>query len=123
MQQSWRAKWRKHHWNPRWIGFTDLGQTRTYVHLSLRDQDNAILKAYGIKVDEDATIKEEQPKECQRCHELTPSDASYCRKCWLPFTQEQAIEFQEKENELTSFLENSKVLDPNLVNMLKEAKP
>jgi len=25
-------------------------QTRTYVHLSLRDQDNAILKAYGIKV-------------------------------------------------------------------------
>ena len=98
-------------------------QTRTYVHLSLRDQDNAILKAYGIKVDEDKTIKEEQPKECQRCHELTPSDASYCRKCWLPFTQEQAIEFQEKENELTSFLENSKVLDPNLVNMLKEAKP
>ena len=98
-------------------------QTRTYVHLSLRDQDNAILKAYGIKVDEDKTIKEEQPKECQRCHELNPSDASYCRKCWLPFTQEQAIEFQEKENELTSFLENSKVLDPNLVNMLKEAKP
>lgn len=98
-------------------------QTRTYVHLSLRDQDNAILKAYGIKVDEDKTIKEEQPKECQRCHELNPSDVSYCRKCWLPFTQEQAIEFQEKENELTSFLENSKVLDPNLVNMLKEAKP
>jgi hypothetical protein len=98
-------------------------QTRTYVHLSLRDQDNAILKAYGIKVDEDETIKEDRPKECQRCHELNPSDATYCRKCWLPFTQEQAIEFQEEENELTNFLENSKVLDPNLVNMIKEAKP
>ncbi len=24
-------------------------QTRTYIHLSMRDHDNAILKAYGIK--------------------------------------------------------------------------
>jgi len=50
-------------------------QTRTYVHLSLRDQDNAILKAYGIKVPEDETIKEDKPKESPRCHTLNPSDA------------------------------------------------
>lgn len=37
--------------------------TAIYVHLSGRDQDDAILKAYGIDVKEDKII-EEKPKKC-----------------------------------------------------------
>ncbi|MGC8547252.1 MAG: tyrosine-type recombinase/integrase, partial [Thermoplasmata archaeon] len=72
-------------------------QTRTYVHLSLRDQDNAILKAYGIKVNEDQSIKEDRPKECPRCHTLNPSNARYCRNCWLPFDIKVALELEDKQ--------------------------
>ncbi|MEM0132284.1 hypothetical protein [Acidiplasma sp.] len=52
-------------------------QTRTYIHLSMRDQDNAILKAYGIKIDENKII-EPMPKKCPRCNALNPEDAKYC---------------------------------------------
>ncbi|MEM3534121.1 MAG: tyrosine-type recombinase/integrase, partial [Thermoplasmatales archaeon] len=96
-------------------------QTRTYVHLSMRDQDNAILKAYGIKVNEDDTIKEDRPKECPRCHELNPSDAKYCRNCWLPFDIKEAIEMKRDEEEFTDFLRGSKVLDPVLVELVQNA--
>ncbi|MEM0050647.1 MAG: tyrosine-type recombinase/integrase [Candidatus Bathyarchaeia archaeon] len=97
-------------------------QTRTYVHLSMRDQDNAILKAYGIKVNDDDTIKEDRPKECPRCHELNPSDAKYCRNCWLPFDIKEALEIEEKEKRVKETIEKSDVVDP-LVKKLLDAAP
>jgi integrase len=94
-------------------------QTRTYVHLSLRDQDNAILKAYGIKVNEDETIKEDRPKECPRCHALNPSDAQYCRNCWMPFDIGTALEIEAKEKKVTEALIQSGVIDNIMVEVLK----
>ena len=38
----------------------------------MRDQDNAILKAYGININEKNEI-EEKPKKCPRCDYLNPS--------------------------------------------------
>jgi site-specific recombinase XerD len=96
-------------------------QTRTYVHLSLRDQDNAILKAYGIKVNEDETIKEDRPKECPRCHALNPSDAQYCRNCWMPFDVKVALEMEEKEKKTIEAIEKSDVVDPLVKKMINEA--
>jgi len=93
-------------------------QTRTYVHLSLRDQDNAILKAYGIKVPENETIQEDKPKECPRCHTLNPSDAQYCRNCWMPFDIKMAIEIEEKEKEITENLKRTSLMDPILKNVI-----
>ncbi|MEM3192613.1 MAG: tyrosine-type recombinase/integrase [Candidatus Parvarchaeota archaeon] len=95
-------------------------QTRTYVHLSMRDQDNAILKAYGIKVNEDDTIKEDRPKECPRCHQLNPSDATYCRNCWMPFDIKVALDIEEKEKMTAEALEKSGVLDSILLDVLKK---
>ena len=94
-------------------------QTKTYVHLSMRDQDSAILRAYGIKVDEDKTIREERPKECPRCHQLNPSDAKYCRNCWMPFDISTALEIEEKERNITKALIQSEVLDSLLAEVLK----
>lgn len=94
-------------------------QTRTYVHLSMRDQDNAILKAYGIKVKEEDKIKEDRPKECPRCHQMNASDAIYCRNCWLPFNVETALELEEKERKATEALIESGVIDSIMVEVLK----
>lgn len=43
--------------------------TQTYVHLSGQDQDNAILRAYGIEIKEDNPIETQRPSLCQRCME------------------------------------------------------
>ena len=96
-------------------------QTRTYVHLSLRDQDNAILKAYGINVNEDETIKEDRPKECPRCHALNPSDAQYCRNCWMPFDTKVALEMEEKEKKLQEAVMTSRYIDPVVKKMIMDS--
>ena len=96
-------------------------QTRTYVHLSLRDQDNAILKAYGVKVNEDQTINEDRPKECPRCHALNPSDAQYCRNCWMPFDVKVALEMEEKEKKTIEAIKKSDVVDPLVKKLIDQA--
>jgi len=96
-------------------------QTRTYVHLSLRDQDNAILKAYGIKVPENETIQEDKPKECPRCHTLNPSDAQYCRNCWMPFDIKTAIEIEEKEKEIERKIKESSAIDSMVKELIDKA--
>jgi len=96
-------------------------QTRTYVHLSLRDQDNAILKAYGIKAPENETIQEDKPKECPRCHTLNPSDAQYCRNCWMPFDVKIALDMEEKEKKTIEALKQSDVVDPLVKKLIEDA--
>lgn len=58
--------------------------TETYIHLSETLQEEAILKAEGIQVKETQT-ENTRPKECPRCKELNPSNATQCNRCFLPF--------------------------------------
>ena len=98
-------------------------QTKTYVHLSLRDQDNAILKAYGIKVKENEAIKEEMPKECPRCHRSNPSTSLFCNTCGMPLDIKTTIQLDEKKKEVESSLLSSTVIDPDTKELLKEFDP
>ena len=92
--------------------------TQTYVHLSGRDQDNAILKAYGISTKEEV-ITDAKPKKCLRCNELNPSNARYCHNCWLPFDEAMALEYQGREKEIEANIEKSTVL-PGITRSLIE---
>ena len=89
-------------------------QTRTYVHLSAKEQDMAILKAYGIKVEENDMVKDAAPKECPRCGALNPSDAVYCRKCWLPLTIEATLDLKAKEDHIQHELENRGLINSQI---------
>ena len=89
-------------------------QTRTYVHLSAKDQDMAILKAYGIKPEEDNVVKDISPRECPRCSTLNPSNAVYCRKCWLPLTIEATLKIKEKEEHIEKELANEGLIDEKI---------
>jgi integrase len=57
--------------------------TRTYVHLSVRDQDNAILKAYGIEIAENKPLETDIPINCPRCGEPNERIARFCWKCGM----------------------------------------
>lgn len=54
----------------------------TYVHLSGRDVDNAVLGVYGLKEVESEEPKL-KPRECPRCRWLNTVDAKYCSRCGL----------------------------------------
>jgi predicted amidophosphoribosyltransferase len=85
----------------------------TYVHLSGKQTDTAILKAYGVEV-QDNGIAEPKPVKCPRCGEANPSDGNYCRKCWLPLTIEATLELKEKEEHIQKELENRGMVSPQV---------
>ncbi|WP_287954759.1 site-specific integrase [Acidiplasma sp.] len=95
--------------------------TSIYVHLSMRDQDNAILKAYGININEKNEI-EEKPKKCPRCDYLNPSNAKYCHNCLFPFDEKSALEYENKEKEIEDKIEKSNII-PGIAKKMIENAP
>lgn len=56
---------------------------RVYIHLSGRDVDEAVLRAYGLKPVEKE--EGEAARRCPICKELNPPGKSVCWKCQRPF--------------------------------------
>jgi len=77
--------------------------TGTYVHLSAQQQETAVLKAYGLKK-EDNIIQTQKAIRCPRCDKENLSDAKFCRFCWMPLTVNEALKQQEKEEKLTAVM-------------------
>ncbi|MEM3661681.1 MAG: zinc-ribbon domain-containing protein [Candidatus Micrarchaeaceae archaeon] len=59
----------------------------TYVHLSGRDIDNAILQANDQKTKESAEGPKLKILMCPRCNFSNPIDATYCTRCGAPLSQ------------------------------------
>ena len=59
-------------------------QPGTYVHLSGRDADEAILELYGIKKDSGQDIKLLIPKPCQNCEVVNAFNCAVCVNCGSP---------------------------------------
>jgi integrase len=91
--------------------------TQTYVHLSGRDQDNAILKAYGIEVPEEKPIETDKPVNCPRCKEPNDNKSRFCWKCGMVL---------DKSITETKLREDAKVIEKSILsseavdNMTKE---
>jgi integrase len=95
--------------------------TSVYVHVSGRDQDNAILKAYGLKVEENRDM-EDRPITCPRCYEVNDSNAKYCRRCWLPFDEKLALDYENREKEIEATIEKSEAI-PGIAKKMIDAAP
>lgn len=78
-----------------WVpGSKEVG---TYVHLSGRDIDRAILKTHGIKIEEDTNEKFEAIV-CPRCNIKNDPSLKFCSGCSLGL-DEQSIMLYDKEQE------------------------
>jgi integrase len=62
-------------------------QPATYVHLSGKNLDDAVLNMYGIKKDQEGP-EFLKPGVCPRCRELTAVNANFCLKCGMPLDKE-----------------------------------
>jgi site-specific recombinase XerD len=95
-----------------WVG--DSRMAATYVHLSGRNIDNALLKLNGIKTGEEVD-QEEHPlkiQQCPRCTEINTPTNKFCSKCGAPLNVKVVLEL-EKEQQTTDEIMNTLFEDPS----------
>jgi integrase/recombinase XerD len=69
----------------------------TYVHLSGRDVDGAILKAHGITVDEESrTSAAITLTRCPRCARAITSEDQFCPACGMVFDAKVAVQLEDE---------------------------
>lgn len=97
----------------------------TYVHLSGRDLDDAILRMNGIKKKEELKDEDFAPKECQRCKETNPPTAKFCKRCGSPMSQQAVIQFEDQRkrwDNLMAYLLKDPVIRTAVVNKMREMR-
>lgn len=104
----------------------DSKMASTYVHLSGRDVDNALLAIQGINVE--TTKKKTQIKtiECRRCQKTNSVDSKFCMRCGSPLSMETALKFDEvrkKADKLMSILVQDPEILERLLNKLEDLSP
>ncbi len=98
-----------------WVQGSDMPST--YVHLSGRDIDEAILKMHG-KIPEDNNKEDAfKNKKCPRCFHENPPESKFCVRCRLPLDERTAVELEKRKKE---FLTN--VISPEIIEKMIEEK-
>jgi len=85
-----------------WVQGSDMPST--YVHLSGRDVDSALLKICGLKKEEKQRIEELSPKKCHRCEKMNPPTGKFCLKCGAPLNLETVMKTEEKRQKMDNVM-------------------
>lgn len=80
-----------------WVRGSDM--PATYVHLSGRDVDEAILKLRGMKPREDKIESTLAPKKCPRCELVNKATGKFCSRCGGALDLQTAVTMQEEIKE------------------------
>ena len=92
---------------------------QTYVHLSGRNLDDTLLKAYGISVDNTPKEKELTPIQCPRCSTVNGATGKFCYKCGAALDLVAAIDVDKGRASLTMELMDLIKQEPALLELLK----
>jgi integrase/recombinase XerD len=78
-----------------WVPGSDMPST--YVHLSGRDVDGALLKAHGITVDQETKLRVAITlTKCSRCGKDISSDVQFCPACGMVLNPKAAVGLEEE---------------------------
>lgn len=72
-------------------------QPGTYVHLSGRDLDSAILQMHGVQM-ETEKIERKDPITCPRCHTVNDSLSKFCNDCGLALDEKTLLEYNKERD-------------------------
>ncbi|MBT7496896.1 tyrosine-type recombinase/integrase, partial [Candidatus Woesearchaeota archaeon] len=86
-----------------WAQGSDMPST--YVHLSGRETDGAILAMNGIIIDKNKDTESSKPLLCPRCDYLNPHGREHCIKCDLIIDEGERLKQEIKDKD--SFTEDS----------------
>lgn len=106
-----------------WVQASDMAST--YVHLSGRDVDNALLKLQGIKTDNQEKEAALKMISCPRCDEKNSPGSKFCMRCGSPMNLESALKIDElraKADKLMSILIQDPEILERLLNKLDDVK-
>jgi ribosomal protein L40E len=95
-----------------WVQGSDMASV--YVHLSMRNLDQAILELHGISIEKERKERFER-KICPRCDTENSLTAKFCLKCG--FVLEKETEQKLKEWEV---VKNEILNDPEFIKFLKK---
>jgi hypothetical protein len=82
----------------------------TYVHLSGKNIDDAILRMNGI-IPNPGESQTFRLKKCPRCDYENPPDSHCCMKCRLPLDEKTAIEIEQKNREFVSTTFTAEIIE------------
>jgi integrase/recombinase XerD len=101
-----------------WVG--DSRMASTYVHLSGRNIDNALLKLNGIKTEDEINNEEHslRVKTCSRCQELNSPASGFCSRCGCPLDVKTAMLMHDEESK-TDFVMNWLAQNPEFKEHLR----
>ena len=105
-----------------WKQGSDMAST--YIHLSGKNTDNALLKMYGLNV-KDEKANDMKPLKCTRCDSINPYGAQYCVKCGMVLNEVAAAEIDEnvkqaQQEQIFGAKAMSQLLkDPEVLELLK----
>jgi hypothetical protein len=86
-----------------WTQGSDMAAT--YIHMSGRDIDNAILGVYGIKTEAHSEESKLVPKQCPRCNRTNGVTTKVC-KCGYPLDPEIALQNYTAEADFNKLIMN-----------------
>ena len=92
----------------------------TYVHLSGRDIDNAVLQANGAKVDNSVIEPKLKVKVCRRCQFSNPIESKYCNRCGAQLDETLIMEVQNKEKDIKQAIAEA-LKDPKTIEEIVHA--
>ena len=87
----------------------------TYVHMSGRDVDNAILAMNKIKTEKKTNETILQSQKCPRCETVNGFNCKFCNKCGAVLDMKTAIEIEENKKQEIVIRNNSDELMNTLI--------
>jgi hypothetical protein len=100
-----------------WIHGSNMPQT--YIHMSGKEVDDAILKMHGFKKDEE-TQPELTARQCPRCDEMNGPTSKFCSRCGAALDTQIAMELDEKKSSIMQRFMDMVQNDPELLSMIQQ---
>ena len=79
-----------------WVQGSEMAAT--YVHLSGRDVDNALLKLQGLVQTEETKSDKLNVRVCPRCKDHNAPISRFCTKCGLPLADDMIAKIEEMKD-------------------------
>jgi site-specific recombinase XerD len=106
-----------------YFGWTQASKmAATYIHMSGKDTDEAILSINGIEIDKSKKKNVMKPKKCLRCKTINSSTNKFCKLCGLVLEEEKCQELIKTEMERKNMDEimNKLINDKDVLKVLVE---
>ena len=106
-----------------YFGWTQSSKmAATYIHMSGKDTDRAILEASGIEIEKDKSESITKPKKCGKCKTINEVTNKYCKICGLSLDEKESqklIENDLKRNQADEVM-NNLINDPEILELIKK---